>query len=354
MDCTIEKLHFLIETLRRSGFNGTQIHEIMETSWPDNCLSLRRVQTISKEFADGERVEFDDGRKMGSGRKKSESRLQHIELVRNLTDENKSTTVQHIADTLNISHTMTQRILTEDLDKQWVHTKWVPHTLSEINKAIRIERCTDLLEVLHGRLARKNLVTIDEKFFYLRNLNPKNTIGCWVTPGGDETVVQTARRSPMERKYMAIIAVSQMGFHYYELLAKNESIDAERYIQFLANLEGFLKNIQHPILAENLRLLQDNARPHVARATIEYITSRNIRLLKQPPYSPDCNLCDRYIFNRLEAQRKNSFENKEAITAFLDEQLPLFSARRMEAALVEMERHMTQIVANGGNYVSVI
>lgn len=167
MDCTIEKLHFLIETLRRSGFNGTQIHEIMETSWPDNCLSLRRVQTISKEFADGERVEFDDGRKMGSGRKKSESRLQHIELVRNLTDENKSTTVQHIADTLNISHTMTQRILTEDLDKQWVHTKWVPHTLSEINKAIRIERCTDLLEVLHGRLARKNLVTIDEKFFYL-------------------------------------------------------------------------------------------------------------------------------------------------------------------------------------------
>ena len=45
------------------------------------------------------------------------------------------------------------------------HTRWVPHVLNNYNKAVRVERCTDLIEALAFRQTRKNWITIDEKFF---------------------------------------------------------------------------------------------------------------------------------------------------------------------------------------------
>ena len=96
--------------------------------------------------------------------------------------------------------TMVQRILTEDLGKKWLHTRWVPHVLNNYNKAVRVEKCTDLIEALAFRQTRKKLITIDQKFFYLRHLQPRNVIGSWLTPGGDEVARKTARLSKMEKK----------------------------------------------------------------------------------------------------------------------------------------------------------
>ena len=41
---------------------------------------------------------------------------------------------QRIRTILGISDSMVYRILTEDLQKTWMHTRWVPHSLSEQNK----------------------------------------------------------------------------------------------------------------------------------------------------------------------------------------------------------------------------
>ena len=120
--------------------------------------------------------------------------------------------IQRVADMLEISHTMAQRIITEDINKHWIHTKWVPHTLCEANKILRVERSNDLLVSLNSRLCLKNLLIIDEKFFYLGNLLSSNKIGCWVTQQGDEPIQQTARRSTMEKKFMVIFALVHKDF----------------------------------------------------------------------------------------------------------------------------------------------
>ena len=167
-----------------------------------------------------------------------------------------------------------------------------------------------MLEALKSRQTRKNLVTIDEKNFFLRNLKPRNVIGSWekVGPYGDceeNSRLQTPRRSPMEAKYMVIV-----GTHYYEILNRNESINSVRYIQFLTNLGEVWRNATTPILLENRGLCQDNARPDTSHATMAFIHDENIRIIKQAPYSPDTNLCDRYIFPRLEAKRNADFLKK--------------------------------------------
>lgn len=346
MECSKDKLYFLVETLRRCNKNATDIHAIMSESWPDECLSVRRIRTLCQEFREGDRNSFE--RERGSGRRNSELRNESVDRVEQMIEEYPNATLRQIADNLDLTHTMVQRILSDDLEKMWLHTKWVPHTITERNKIVRVERCRDLLESMASRLTKSNMVTIDEKFFYCRKLQPRNKIGSWIGPYGD--VRQTARRSAMEQKYLAIIAVSQKGHHYFELLARNESVNADRYIQFLVNLETFLRNQQDPILPENLRLQQDNARPHTAGITVDHIEGRNIRLLRQPPYSPDVNLCDRYLFPRLEAIRDN-FNSIEEIREFLNNELPNFTKQRMARALQNCMDHMQQIIDKEGAYI---
>ena len=71
-----------------------------------------------------------------------------------------------------------------------------------------------------------------------------------------------------------------------------QSIDSQRYIQFIENMKTFFQNQnqEQRILPHNMRLQQDNSRPHVARATLQHFEEQNIRLLRQPPYSPDVNV----------------------------------------------------------------
>ncbi|QQP48528.1 Transposase, partial [Caligus rogercresseyi] len=46
-------------------------------------------------------------------------------------------------------------------------------------------------------------------------------------------------------------------------------------------------------------LMWDNARPHTATDTREFLTRRDVEPVKQSPYSPDLNLCDRFLFQKL-------------------------------------------------------
>ena len=242
MECTKDKLYFLVETLRRNHKKGTEIHEIMQNAWPEDCLSVRQIQRLCKEYEDGNRYSFE--RKEGQGRPVSDLRHENIEAVSNLIAEDNTITLRRIANLVHLSFAMVQRIVTEDLKRKWLHTKWVPHTLTEQNKAVRVERCLDLIEALSVRLCAKNLVTIDEKFFYLRNLRPRNTIGCWIDPSGDTVRAQTARRSAMEKKVFAVVAVTQQGQHYFEVLPSNTSLNSEKYISFIKNMAQFLRNCE--------------------------------------------------------------------------------------------------------------
>ena len=55
-------------------------------------------------------------------------------------------------------------------------------------------------------------------------MKPRNVIGSRIVPGGDEK----RRRSTMESKFTAIIAVSQGGQHYFEVLERNVHVNGER------------------------------------------------------------------------------------------------------------------------------
>ena len=62
-------------------------------------------------------------------------------------------------------------------------------------------------------------------------------------------------------------------------------------------------------------LMWGNARPHAAANTKQCLARRKVEPIKQSPYSPDLNLCDRFLFRKLKHLLRNEeFNAHEDLT----------------------------------------
>jgi len=84
----------------------------------------------------------DDAR---SGRPSTARTPENVESVRHLLTEDRRTTLQIIADRLNIGKETVHQIVTEDLGKRKICARFVPHALTTEQKQERVVYCQDLL-----------------------------------------------------------------------------------------------------------------------------------------------------------------------------------------------------------------
>ena len=94
---------------------------------------------------------------------------------------------------------------------------------------------------------------------------PRNVIGSWIGPDGHRK--QTAVRTKFEKNFLAIVAVSTRGIHFFQVLDREDTVNYV-YIHFLQEMRTFYANLPQPLLMENIRLIHDNACPHVSLSLI--------------------------------------------------------------------------------------
>ncbi|KFD67392.1 hypothetical protein M514_20428 [Trichuris suis] len=103
------------------------------------------------------------------------------------------------------------------------------------------------------------------------------------------------------RKTMLIVFWSHFGIIHFKFLKAGQPITADNYCHLLeATVEKLLE--KRPTLAIRRRviLLQDNARPHVARKTLRKISELGMVPLPHPSYSWDLSPTDYHLFKHLE------------------------------------------------------
>jgi len=106
-----------------------------------------------------------------------------------------------------------------------------------------------------------------------------------------------------------------------ELLPAGQSINATMYCQQLSRVQEKLKTLE-PALLDRKGLLQDNAKPHVARMTRDTILRLGWEALLHRPYSPDNAPSDFYLFYPLDnhlrgRQFKSLVEVQNALDTFV-------------------------------------
>ena len=98
-------------------------------------------------------------------------------------------------------------------------------------------------------------------------------------------------------------------------LPKGETVTADNTVEYLKDTGNRFRNLKKDKIAfKNLLLQMDNARPHSAKRTQTYLGQNGVPIVPQNPYSPDLNLCERFLFTRLlEHCRANEYGNEEEL-----------------------------------------
>ncbi|QQP39897.1 Uncharacterized protein FKW44_013757, partial [Caligus rogercresseyi] len=106
--------------------------------------------------------------------------------------------------------------------------------------------------------------------------------------------------------------------------------------------EGFL-SLQKVRLKDCL-LMWDNARPHTATNTKEFLTRRDVEPVKQSPYSPDLNLLKHLL-------REDEFGGHKEATLAVQQAMRRVSEDELYDQLRKFRGHCHDVIAVGGDNV---
>ena len=158
---TTQQRNFFIQTMVKNDFGATQIHEWLCKAWGEDCIGLPRAQCLCREFRAGERCSA--SRTEGSGRPKSSCTDANAAVVKNLVEGDKHLSCAAIEELTDIAKSSVHRILTNDLKKQSLCARWVPHQLTPLNMELRTGEARNIKKALRTRRISRRFAVVDEK-----------------------------------------------------------------------------------------------------------------------------------------------------------------------------------------------
>ena len=261
-----------------------------------------------------------------------------------LVEANPRTTVQELASELDVTYTTISNHLRE-IGKTKKLDKWVPHELNDNQKKRRYEVSSSLLLRNKNDPFLDRVVTCDEKWVLYDNR--RRSAQRW---DADEAPRHFPKPELHQKKVMLTVWSSEIGLIHYSFLNAGETITAEKYCQQMDEMHQKLR--QHPALVNRKGpiLLHDNARPHVAKTTLQKLNELGYETLPHPPYSPDLLPTDYHFLRHLENfLRGKCFKNlsdiKNAFSDFIATRTQVFYVTGINALVLRWQKCVDSDVA---------
>lgn len=239
-----------------------------------------------------------------------------IAAVRKLIEEDNRVTVRFIRASLGIGISQIQKILHSHLHVKKICARWIPHNLTPAEKEQRVKWCKKTMKRFNRGASNDVclIVTGDESWIYAFDPEKKEQSRQWVFENeANPTKVQRARSV---NKKMIASFFSIDGHVATIALEDRKTVNSEWYITNCLPVVINKMHQYHP--RKTILLHHDNARPHTAAATNDYLKTKKVECIGHPPYSPDLAPCDFFLFpnikDKLRGIRFNTAE--EAVEAY--------------------------------------
>lgn len=294
--CTKLEVRGVIRFLWAQGKRPAQIHREMAAVYGDDFMSLENVCKWVAQFADN-RTSLDESG--NSGRPRTSVTPANSARVQSMVQEDRRRTLKSIAMALDMSYGSVYDILHDTLGYRKVAARWVPRSLTGDNKADRMMTSLDHLELYRreGTTFLESIVTGDETWAHHFTPESKQASMVWKHPWSPPPkkfkVTQSAG------KIMVTVFWDHRGVLLVDFLPKGHSINAQTYCATLKRLKQEIQRKRPDRNVDDVKLLHDNARPHVAHVVSDQIASWGWQVLKHPPYSPDLAPSDYHLFGPL-------------------------------------------------------
>ena len=161
-----------------------------------------------------------------------------------------------------------------------------------------------------------------------------------------------SRRQITDRKCLCIMAISFSGKCCFKILDPFQTLNAQGFQSFLQIMIHNFNRHVNPLSSDEMILIMDNARPHISNQSLSYLRKKGIYNLRQPPYSPDYNLMDRFIFSELERGRIDlNFNTKEELASYIKQSAQKFTPNRLHRQFEYLKNDIQSVIDNEGNYL---
>lgn len=204
-----------------------------------------------------------------------------------------------LAEKRSVSRSTISRAINEDLGMK-SYVRRVHNLLTTRSRALRVERCQELLNHLKHRGGHVRIFVDEKKFVVDEVANRQNTR----VIASDPSEVPPVMQSKNPASVMVFAAVASDGKvmppHFIEAGLK---INAEEYLKILKDvLMPWIRRNYEPF---NVMLIQDSAPAHGAKKVQDFL-KENLPLFVPkdiwPSSSPDLNVCDYWLFGVIEGE----------------------------------------------------
>ena len=308
------------------------IHEELVLALGDQAPSIRTVYRWVERFSNGSESLEDEHR---SGRPLTAFTKENIQIIQTLIEGDPHISYSRLEAYTSITRPILFKIIHEGLNMSKKASRWIPHKLTDEQKLNRLEICQRNLSLIKsGKLRLCDIVTGDESWIYHRKIEKKAMNSSWVINGEPPRTV--VKRDRFEPKSMFAIFFKSTGPLVITCVNKGEKVDNKFYIEnCLKPLIGQI-NKQRPSSGTNrMRLLHDNARPHVHKNVRNFLVDQGLALIEHPAYSPDLAPCDFWLFDHIKAQL-DDHDSAESLEMQMTSILDINTNSRVPKGIPEM------------------
>lgn len=314
------------------------------------------TRNINKAFGDGYVAEsttrwwfakfrlgkFDLSDAEGRGRKTSVDN----DGLKTIIESNPQNTVRNLSKQLSVSiSTVSQHL--KEIGKVKKLNKWIPHLLTYYQKQMRYDICSKLIQRNKNNPFLRRIITCDEKWILYDN---RKRASEWVDRGSVPKCSPKPSLHP--KKILISVWWCQTGLIHYEFLKKGESITSDVYCNQLERMHQKLKVLHPAIVNRNIPiLLHDNARPHVAKQTLQKVNDLGYEILPHPAYSPDLSPTDYYLFQALHYFLSGKvFNSYDTVKQVFEEFVVSRKHDFYEKGILSLQSRWEQCIKCNGNY----
>lgn len=331
----------IVYYLDAKGLSAVQIHKELKETFPKDAPGYSTVTKYLREQS------FTYAQDAGTENLKKAQHEIIIDAILKALDKQPFASVRELAKLISIPKTVIHDYLVHVMGYQNKHLRWVPHELTSAMKNNRVE----LAAVLHHKLtknlnkSRHMVVTLDESWFYLEYLHS----AIWVQE--NQTPPSRARRMISSKKAMLTIVWTKKEIFFVDLLPKGTKFCSNYYLHNI--LEPLVDIINPPEKRSKtiIHFHQDNARPHTANCIKEFCSENNIKVLPQPPYSPDITPSDFFLFGYIKDKLKGEFfDDENELLHKVEEICNEISPTKLKQVFNTWCTRLEWVANNGGEY----
>jgi [histone H3]-lysine36 N-dimethyltransferase SETMAR len=339
MNTTKFEIRTLIHHEFSLGRKPRQAHQnIIQTKGP-GVVSHVTVKRWYGKFRDGQ-MNIEDEPKSGRPSKINE------DAVLAAIEADPTLSARMLAADFHCSFMQITRIL-HKLGKEQRKGRWIPHELTQQQKNQRLVAAQQLLQRHQEAPFLDRIVTCDEKWVSYKNpVNKKQ----WLSPG--QRVVSTPKPDWRQRRVLLCVWWWRGGVIHWETVPNGQTITSQYYC---SQLDRVQRKLRSPGYASHFRrgvvFQQDNARPHVANATLQKIEELGWETIVHPPYSPDCAPSDYHLFASLaHSLSGKSFVNLNMVQNHLQLYFASKNTHFYSHGIDILPNKWQLIIDNNGNY----